>query len=39
MSASTIKRALNDLLMCGLLRKECRYKENGRNTSNRYFIK
>jgi len=39
MSVSTIKRALNDLLKSGLLRKECRYRENGSNSSNRYFIK
>ena len=39
MSVSTVKRALNDLLKCGLLRKECRYRENGSNSSNRYFIK
>ena len=39
MSTSTVKRALNDLLKCGLLRKECRYRENGSNSSNRYFIK
>ena len=39
MSVSTVKRALNDLLKCGFLRKECRYRENGSNSSNRYFIK
>lgn len=39
MSVSTVKRALNDLLKCGLLRKECRYRENGSNSSNRYYIK
>jgi len=39
MSVSTVKRALNDLLKCGLLRKEYRYRENGSNSSNRYFIK
>ena len=39
MSVSTVKRALNDLWKCGLLRKECRYRENCSNSSNRYFIK
>ena len=39
MSVSTVKRALNDLLKRGLLRKECRYRENGSNSSNCYFIK
>lgn len=39
MSVSTVKRALTDLQQCGLLQKECRYRENGSNSSNRYFIK
>ena len=39
MSVSTVKRALEDLLQCGLLRKERRFRENRGNTSNRYFIK
>ena len=39
MSVSTIKRALNDLLKCGLLRKEYRYRENGSNSSNRYYVR
>lgn len=39
MSVSTVKRALADLLQCGLLRKERRFRENRGNTSNRYFIK
>ena len=39
MSVSTVKRALADLMQCGLLRKERRYRENRGNTSNRYFIK
>lgn len=39
MSTSTVKRALNDLLKHGLLRKECRYRENGSNSSNRYYVR
>lgn len=39
MSASTVKRALADLVQCGLLRKERRFRENRGNTSNRYFIR
>ncbi|WP_368294101.1 helix-turn-helix domain-containing protein [Dehalobacter sp. TBBPA1] len=39
MSVSTVKRALDDLLKCGLLRKECSYRENGSNSSNHYFLK
>ena len=39
MSVSTVKRALEDLVQCGLLRKERRFRENRGNTSNRYFIK
>ena len=39
MSVSTVKRALDDLLKCGLLRKECRYRENGSNSSNRYYVR
>jgi len=39
MSVSTVKRAIEDLLQCGLLRKERRFRENRGNTSNRYFIK
>jgi len=38
MSVSTVKRAIEDLLKRGLLRKERRYRENGGNSSNRYFI-
>jgi len=38
MSVSTVKRAIEDLLKCGLLRKERRYRENGGNSSNRYFL-
>jgi len=39
MSVSTVKRALEDLVQCGLLRKERRFRENRGNTSNRYFIR
>ena len=39
MSVSTVKRAIADLLQCGLLRKERRFRENRGNTSNKYFIK
>ena len=38
MSRSTIKRALNDLVGAGYLRKEFRYRENGSHTSNLYII-
>jgi predicted transcriptional regulator len=38
MSRSTVKRAIADLIRCGLLRKESRYRENGSNSSNRYFL-
>ncbi len=39
MSRSTVKRGIGDLIRCGLLTKESRYRENGGNTSNRYFLK
>lgn len=39
MSVSTVKRAMEDLLKHELLRKERRYRENGGNSSNRYFLK
>jgi GntR family transcriptional regulator len=39
MSVSTVKRAIADLIRCGLLCKEYRYRENGSNSSNRYFLK
>ncbi|MGB4661252.1 MAG: helix-turn-helix domain-containing protein [Mobilitalea sp.] len=39
LSASTVKRAIADLIRCGLLNKEYRYRENGGNSSNRYFLK
>ena len=39
MSVSTVKRAIEDLLQCGLLRKERRFRENRGNTSNRYYVR
>ncbi len=39
MSRSTVKRGIADLIRCGLLTKEARYRENGSNSSNRYFLK
>ena len=39
MSRSTVKRGIADLVRCGLLTKEPRYRENGSNSSNRYFLK
>lgn len=38
MSRSTIKRALNDLIKAGYLKKELRYRENGGHTSNLYTL-
>ena len=34
LSRSTVKRAIADLIRCGLLKKESRYRENGSNSSN-----
>ena len=39
MSVSTVKRAMNDLISSGLLKKESSFRDNGGQTSNRYFIK
>ena len=39
LSRSTVKRALNDLVGAGLLRKERRYRKNGSNSSNRFLLK
>ena len=39
MSRSTVKRGIADLIRCGLLTKEQRCRENGSNSSNRYFLK
>ena len=39
LSVSTVKRAIADLIRCGFLSKESRYRDNGSHTSNRYFLK
>ena len=39
MSVSTVKRALADLIRCGLLSKEYRHRENGSKSSNRYYVR
>ncbi|MFI3327322.1 MAG: helix-turn-helix domain-containing protein [Clostridia bacterium] len=39
MSVSTVKRAIADLVGCGLITKEKRYRDNGSLTSNNYFLK
>lgn len=38
LSRSTVKRALNDLIKAGLIRKEPHFRENGSATSNRYYL-
>ena len=38
LSRSTVKRAINDLVNAGYIRKEFAYRSNGSYTSNRYFI-
>lgn len=38
MSRSTVKRALDDLIKSGYLKKEFRYRENGGHTSNLYIL-
>lgn len=38
MSRSTVKRALDDLIKAGYLKKEFRYRENGGHTSNLYTL-
>jgi len=38
LSRSTVKRAINDLVKSGYVRKEAAYRSNGSATSNRYFI-
>ena len=38
LSRSTVKRAINDLVTVGYVRKEVAYRDNGSHTSNRYFI-
>ena len=37
-SRSTVKRAINDLIQVGYIRKETAYRDNGSHTSNRYYI-
>ncbi len=37
-SRSTVKRAVRDLENAGLIRKEAHYRENGSETSNRYYL-
>lgn len=39
LSVSTVKRAIADLIRCGVLAKESRYRENRSHSSNRYYIK
>ena len=39
MSVSTVKRAIADLMERDLLRKERRYRENGGNSSNKFYLK
>ena len=38
LSRSTVKRAINDLVKAGLIRKEAHFRENGGATSNRYYL-
>lgn len=38
LSRSTVKRAIHDLEKAELIRKEPHYRENGRATSNRYWL-
>jgi len=38
LSRSTVKRAINDLVNAGYVRKEAAFRKNGSATSNRYFI-
>jgi predicted transcriptional regulator len=39
LSESTTRRALNDLRKVGLVQTEQRYRENGGNSSLRYFLR
>ena len=39
MSVSTVKRALADLISSGLIEKQNAFRDNGGQTSNRYFLK
>ena len=38
LSRSTVKRAIADLEKAGFIQKVRRYRENGGNTSNEYFL-
>ncbi len=38
LSRSTVKRAIVDLEKAGFIMKERRYRENGGNTSNEYYL-
>lgn len=38
LSLSTVKRALQELIKRGYVKKENRFRENGGKTSNKYFI-
>lgn len=37
-SVATVKRAIENLIACGLLNKECRTKDDGAKTSNLYTV-
>ena len=38
LSRSTVKRAVHDLELVGLVRKEAHYRQNGSATANRYYL-
>ena len=38
LSRSTVKRAIADLIQCGRLRKEQRWRENGGKSSNMFYL-
>lgn len=37
-SEKTVRRAVQDLVKAGLIRKEYAYRQNGSHTSNRYYL-
>ena len=37
-SEKTVRRAIQDLEIAGLIRKEYAYRQNGSHTSNRYYL-
>ncbi|MFI3327091.1 MAG: helix-turn-helix domain-containing protein [Clostridia bacterium] len=39
LSVSTVKRAIADLIGCGLIAKKARFRDNGSRSSNDYFLK